>query len=53
VLFTPTSRDAVAIEPYTCPTDAVHLEAARDRCRLAGPAGRAQTQAFTWRIDIS
>ena len=52
VLFTPTSRDAVAIEPYTCPTDAVHLEQrgidAGWRVLAAG-----KTQAFTWRIDIS
>lgn len=52
VLFTPTSRDAVAVEPYTCPTDAVHLE---DRGIDAGwavlPAGR--TQVFTWRLDVS
>ena len=51
VLFTPTSRDAVAIEPYTCPTDAVHLE---ERGIDAGwrvlPAGRSQR--FTWRIDV-
>lgn len=52
VLFTPTSRDAVAVEPYTCPTDAVHLE---QRGMDAGwrvlPAGHAQT--FTWRLDVS
>ncbi len=27
VVFTPENREAVAIEPYTCPTDAVHLQA--------------------------
>ncbi len=27
VVFTPANREAVAIEPYTCPTDAVHLAA--------------------------
>lgn len=52
VLYTPPSRDAVAIEPYTCPTDAVHLE---QRGIDAGwrvlPAGR--TQVFTWRLDVS
>lgn len=52
VLFTPTSRDAVAVEPYTCPTDAVHLE---QRGIDAGwrvlPAGHTQT--FTWRLDVS
>ena len=51
VLFTPTSRDAVAIEPYTCATDAVNLQ---PRGIDAGwqvlPAGRAAT--FAWRIDI-
>lgn len=28
VVFTPENRASVAIEPYTCPTDAVHLDAA-------------------------
>lgn len=27
VVFTPENREAIAIEPYTCPTDAVHLQA--------------------------
>lgn len=27
VVFTPASRQAIAVEPYTCPTDAVHLTA--------------------------
>ena len=27
VVFTPANREAIAIEPYTCPTDAVHLQA--------------------------
>lgn len=26
VVFTPANRESVAIEPYTCPTDAVHLQ---------------------------
>lgn len=26
VVFTPTNRESIAIEPYTCPTDAVHLD---------------------------
>ena len=25
VVFTPANRESIAIEPYTCPTDAVHL----------------------------
>lgn len=28
VVFTPANRQSVAIEPYTCPTDAVHLQTA-------------------------
>lgn len=27
VVFTPGNRQSIAIEPYTCPTDAVHLQA--------------------------
>ena len=27
VLFTPPHRQAVCIEPYTCPTDAINLQA--------------------------
>ncbi|MEZ5114766.1 MAG: hypothetical protein R2737_00750 [Candidatus Nanopelagicales bacterium] len=26
VVFTPPNRESVAVEPYTCPTDAVHLQ---------------------------
>lgn len=39
VVFTPQNRQAVAVEPYTCPTDAVHLDAAgRDvGWRVLGP----------------
>ncbi len=45
VVFTPASRAAIAIEPYTCPTDAVHLqERGHDvgwRVLAAGEAWRA------------
>ncbi len=52
VMFTPTSRDAVAIEPYTCTTDAVHLEQRGiDAGWLVLPAG--ETRTFTWRLDIA
>ena len=51
VLFTPASRDAVAIEPYTCATDAVNLQAEGIE---AGwhvlPAGGRAT--FEWRLDV-
>jgi aldose 1-epimerase len=51
VLFTPGSRDAVAIEPYTCATDAVNLAA---RGISAGwralPPG--ETATFHWRVDV-
>jgi aldose 1-epimerase len=30
VLFTPPHRQAVCLEPYTCPTDAIHLQAKED-----------------------
>ncbi len=52
VLYTTPARDAVAVEPYTCPTDAVHLD---QRGIDAGwhvlPAGR--TRVFTWRLDVT
>lgn len=51
VLYTNPDRDAVAIEPYTCATDAVNLQA---QGIAAGwqvlPAG--QTASFRWRIDV-
>ncbi len=51
VVFTPASRDAVAIEPYTCATDAVNLAA---RGIEAGwrvlPAG--ESMVFHWRVDV-
>lgn len=31
VVFTPDNRESVAVEPYTCPTDAVHLTGALGR----------------------
>ena len=52
VVFTPASRDAVAIEPYTCTTDAVHLSARSvDGGWRVLPA--RQTTLATWRVDIS
>lgn len=51
VLYTPSSRTSVAIEPYTCASDAVHLT---DRGVDAGwrilPAGRIDR--LQWSIDI-
>lgn len=52
VVFTPGSRDAVAIEPYTCASDAVHLQGRGiDAGWRVLPAGRVEV--MTWRIDIS
>ena len=28
VVFTPANRESLAVEPYTCPTDAIHLDEA-------------------------
>jgi aldose 1-epimerase len=51
VMFTPGSRDAVAIEPYTCTTDAVNLqEAGIEAGWRVLPAG--QTATFTWSVHI-
>lgn len=51
VMFTPSSRDAVAIEPYTCTTDAINLQArgidAGWRVLAAGTTAR-----FDWRVDV-
>jgi aldose 1-epimerase len=49
VLFTPASRDAVAIEPYTCTTDAVHMDS-RGGWRVLQPSEQA---TFEWRIDVT
>jgi len=52
VLYTTPARDAVAIEPYTCPTDAVHLaQRGIDAGWRVLPAGQRQT--FSWRIDVT
>lgn len=52
VMFTPGSRDAVAIEPYTCTTDAVHLQAAGvDAGWTVLPAGHQAKSS--WRIDVA
>jgi aldose 1-epimerase len=50
VVFTPSSRDAVAIEPYTCSTDAVHLQARGIEAgwRVLAPG---QTHTSSWRLD--
>jgi aldose 1-epimerase len=41
VLFTPPHRKAVCLEPYTCPTDAVHLQEREDvGWRVLPPGGR-------------
>lgn len=52
VVFTNASRNAVAIEPYTCATDAVHLQERGIDAgwRVLEPGGR---QTYTWRIDIA
>lgn len=41
VVFTPPNRASIAVEPYTCPTDAVHLAAAGQDAgwRVLQPAG--------------
>lgn len=50
VVFTPPGRDAVCLEPYTCPTDAINLSAQGMECgwRTLEPA----SEFHTW-IDIS
>jgi aldose 1-epimerase len=41
VLFTPPHRKAVCLEPYTCPTDAIHLKEREDvGWRVLPPGGR-------------
>jgi aldose 1-epimerase len=41
VLFTPPHRKAVCLEPYTCPTDAIHLQEREDvGWRVLPPGGR-------------
>jgi aldose 1-epimerase len=41
VLFTPPHRQAVCLEPYTCPTDAIHLQEHEDvGWRVLPPGGR-------------
>ena len=52
VVFTNASRDAVAIEPYTCATDAVHLQQRGIDAgwRVLEPGA---SQTFSWRIDIA
>lgn len=50
VLFTPSSRDAVAIEPYTCTTNAMNLPADEGGWRVL-PSG--ETATFAWQVDIA
>lgn len=52
VLFTPASRDTVAIEPYTCATDAMNLTARGvDAGWTVLTAGQKMT--CTWWVDIA
>ncbi|MCH9816951.1 MAG: aldose 1-epimerase [Actinomycetia bacterium] len=41
VVFTPPNRESIAIEPYTCPTDAVHLTEQGENVgwQVLGPGG--------------
>lgn len=50
VVFTPPHRAAVCLEPYTCPTDAIHLHANGIDCgwRTLAPGG----EFHTW-LDIT
>ncbi len=51
VMFTPSSRDAVAIEPYTCVSNAVNLQAQGiDAGWRVLPSG--ETATFEWSIHI-
>lgn len=49
VLFTPAARDSVAIEPYTCTTNAANLPAADSGWRVLEPGQRA---VFEWRVFV-
>ncbi len=51
VVFTPTSRDAVAIEPYTCTTDAVNLTARGIEAGWRVLPGDEQAR-FDWRLEV-
>lgn len=47
VVFTPANRRSIAVEPYTCPTDAVHLQ------QLGGDVGwRTLAAGETWRATV-
>lgn len=52
VVFTNADRTAVAIEPYTCATDAVHLQERGIEAgwRVLAPGG---TGTLSWRIDVA
>lgn len=52
VVFTNASRTAVAIEPYTCATDAVHLQerGVEAGWRVLAPGA---TQICSWRVDVA
>jgi aldose 1-epimerase len=47
VLFTPTHRQAIAIEPYTCPADAANLAA-----RGIDSGWLVVSQSATWRANV-
>lgn len=47
VVFTPDNRESIAVEPYTCPTDAVHLQ------QLGGDVGwRTLAAGEAWRAVV-
>jgi aldose 1-epimerase len=50
VLFTPPLGKAVCLEPYTCPTDAIHLQERQDvGWRVLPPGGRWEgVVEYTW-----
>jgi aldose 1-epimerase len=52
VLFTPGSRAALAIEPYTCTTDAVHLHQ-RDVDSGWAVLAPGHQKRSTWRLDVT
>jgi aldose 1-epimerase len=54
VLFTPPHRQAICLEPYTCPTDAVHLQKNEDvGWQVLPPGGRWEgVLEFTWNTSL-
>ena len=49
VVYTPPGRDTICFEPYTCPTDAINLEA---RGIPAGVVVLAPQETFTAAVRI-